>query len=762
MAAAAQNFDVPSSRLSALERYAEVSLFLLLVNGVMALEWTGKMDPVTTVLAPAAMLFKAVRYWRRCPPELSPRLATALVILYIPFYPFDLMVLSRAYVSGAPNASLYAALHASVHLMLFVMIVRLYSATKSRDQLFLAMMATSALLAAAIFTVDTAFMIFLLAFLVLVVSTFMAIEMRRSAEGAVALPLDAGTPAAERLGRALATTALGVTAGAALVGALIFLVLPRFPAGYLSGLNFNPTLISGFSDTVELGSIGEIKLNPEVIMRTKMSVTADGAPYMRWRGVVLTSFDGHRWFSDQRVAPDKIPADGQGWYHVGESASSLNAKQFRPVHYSVLLEPVATDALFVLPHPLSLKGNFQQDAERRTRDGRAPFILRDRTSSIFKPYSSFAKTLYEGQSELPILQPEVLRAAGKNYPQEVLDSYLQVPQLDDRIPKLAREIVGRATTPYDQAAAIEIYLRTRFGYTLQQPDPAPRDPLAHFLFRRRAGHCEYFATAMTVMVRTLGIPARYVNGFLPGEYNDVGDSYIVRGSDAHSWVEIYFPGYGWIPFDPTPPGGQKPRFFLGRLAYYWDWFEMNWNEWVINYNAYQQVTLAATATRTTREWGNRARDFLTAQYRAAVDRLKRLHAAARGIVRRQPASLLAAALIFALLLLVLLRARLLVELFSEMAVRAGLGATGAAVAPRVATIYYGRLLRLLARRGLRKAEAQTPLEFAASVSGAELSAQVIRMTALYQAARFGSSPPDLRELARQLGAVRTTLRLRAR
>ena len=97
-----------------------------------------------------------------------------------------------------------------------------------------------------------------------------------------------------------------------------------------------------------------------------------------------------------------------------------------------------------------------------------------------------------------------------------------------------------------------------------------------------------------------------------------------------------------------------------------------------------------------------------------------------------------------------------------MAVRAGLGATGAAVAPRVATIYYGRLLRLLARRGLRKAEAQTPLEFAASVSGAELSTQVFRMTALYQAARFGSSPPDLRELARQLGAVRATLRLRAR
>src|ERR1700682_1169348 len=119
MATPVQSIGIPVPRLSALERYAELSLFLLLCNGVLALEWTGKLDPITMVLALAALLVKAVRYWLRRPPELSPRIATGLVVLYIPFYPLDLLVLSRAYVSGAPNANLYAALHASVHLMLF-------------------------------------------------------------------------------------------------------------------------------------------------------------------------------------------------------------------------------------------------------------------------------------------------------------------------------------------------------------------------------------------------------------------------------------------------------------------------------------------------------------------------------------------------------------------------------------------------------------------------------------------------------------------
>ena len=111
-----------------------------------------------------------------------------------------------------------------------------------------------------------------------------------------------------------------------------------------------------------------------------------------------------------------------------------------------------------------------------------------------------------------------------------------------------------AETPAQRARAIEGHLRQDYGYTLELLSKPVDDPLAYFLFVRKKGHCEYFASSMAVMLRTLGIPARVVNGFRGGEYNDLTGSYIVREKDAHSWVEAYFPEYGWVTFDPTPAG----------------------------------------------------------------------------------------------------------------------------------------------------------------------------------------------------------------
>ena len=104
------------------------------------------------------------------------------------------------------------------------------------------------------------------------------------------------------------------------------------------------------------------------------------------------------------------------------------------------------------------------------------------------------------------------------------------------------------------------------------------------------------------MLRTLGIPTREVNGFLPGEYNDLAGDYIVRESDAHSWVEVYFPGTGWMTFDPTPPGAESAGGMFARLGQYMDWFELTWNEWVINYDFVHQIQLAQNMQRSTRTW----------------------------------------------------------------------------------------------------------------------------------------------------------------
>src|SRR5262249_15046520 len=155
---------------------------------------------------------------------------------------------------------------------------------------------------------------------------------------------------------------------------------------------------------------------------------------------------------------------------------------------------------------------------------------------------------------LPAANPVELRALPAVYPVQVIHTYLQLPPLDPRIKALADQISSNSKNPYDKAANIQRYLISHYGYTLDLSGTHGDDPLADFLFVRRAGHCEYFASAMTVMLRAEGVPARYVTGFSPGEYNDVGGDYIIRESDAHAWVEVYFPQYGWLPFDPTPPG----------------------------------------------------------------------------------------------------------------------------------------------------------------------------------------------------------------
>ena len=271
------------------------------------------------------------------------------------------------------------------------------------------------------------------------------------------------------------------------------------------------------------------------------------------------------------------------------------------------------------------------------------------------------------------------------------------------------------------------------------------------MFERRAGHCEYFAAAMTVMLRALGVPARYVNGFLPGEYNELGEDFIVRASDAHSWVEVYFPEYGWIPFDPTPPADEKPRGLLGRLALYWDWFELQWNEWVINYDFLHQVTLAQNLQRASRDWTERARGYLERTHRKAVEQFKAWQARATSTPYAAPVALGAL-----LGLVLLLRGR---SVARWLATLWGLRVfPGSEMTPRLATLHYQQMLRLLSRRGLRKQPEQTPREFVASLPAAELAGCVARLTDLYHTARFGARRADPQQMSRLLTRIRQVLR----
>ncbi|HEU4772214.1 MAG TPA: transglutaminase domain-containing protein, partial [Candidatus Udaeobacter sp.] len=167
-------------------------------------------------------------------------------------------------------------------------------------------------------------------------------------------------------------------------------------------------------------------------------------------------------------------------------------------------------------------------------------------------------TSYTAESFVPVVSIKKLRNASTDYPDEIGDRYRFLPNsVPDRVHQLARQIVQGSDNPYDKAKAIETYLRTYYPYDLKVPTPPEGHDVAdYFLFELRRGYCDYYATAMVVLARENGLPARFVSGYASGSYDAPNARYVVRELNAHSWAEVYFPEIGWIEFEPT---GSQPE-----------------------------------------------------------------------------------------------------------------------------------------------------------------------------------------------------------
>ena len=330
---------------------------------------------------------------------------------------------------------------------------------------------------------------------------------------------------------------------------------------------------------------------------------------------------------------------------------------------------------------------------------------------------------------------------------------MQLPEIDRRIPELARSATQNAFTPYDKAAALEVFLKTKFSYTLDLAGNPGKDPLAHFLFGTRAGHCEYFASSMTVMLRTLGIPAREVNGFLPGEFNELGGDYIVRASDAHSWVEAYFPGSGWIVFDPTPDAPVVSATLFSRLSQLTDWAELTWNDWVISYDFAHQTVLAQTFQSKSHNWRELGAAWFAEKQWRMKDRLTRWQLRHGAFSFALPLILVA--------LLVTLRYGWIEQLLRKLQIALVLrGKNAGAASSQIASRMYAEMLHLMGRHGYARTETQTPFEFAAAVKKPVLSPMVQEFTQLYSVARFGGAVCDITRLQELLVTIRGELRAR--
>jgi hypothetical protein len=253
---------------------------------------------------------------------------------------------------------------------------------------------------------------------------------------------------------------------------------------------------------------------------------------------------------------------------------------------------------------------------------------------------------------------------------------------------------------------------------------------------------------MAIMLRTLGIPSRVVNGFRTGEFNDLTSEYLVRGSNAHSWVEAYFPGYGWISFDPTPAAPMQMHTGWSRSMLYVDAMASFWREWVINYDAGHQSNLGRTARDNGQEWLQRARGWAQRHHEALLNAARRTSRT----VSDSPAKWGFGAAVVALSLFLAANAGKLWRAFRSRR----LAARPAKSPSLAATIWYERMTRMLAKKGWNKPPAHTPKEFLVCIPDEATRKSVAKFTQHYESARFGGSVEDAQRLPELYEEISTT------
>lgn len=364
----------------------------------------------------------------------------------------------------------------------------------------------------------------------------------------------------------LATT--GALSGLILAVALvIFVTFPRVSQGWAGRGETMATSIAGFSDEVSLGAHGSTILgNPEIVLRVEFP---QGAPAsvggLHWRGRSYDRFDGVRWTRSQGLPPSSGPPN---WYEQRWPSDVIEQKIFGSA--------LDSRVLFALHPALDIESD----------NGIQP-LFDNAGDFVYWGSSAPAYTVLSPTASPPA---EELRQPARGYrPSD--DHFLQLPRrFDPRIRALADSLTAGIDNRYDQAVAIRDWLRS-FQYTRDLPRTAGEATLEHFLFERQAGHCEYFSTALVVMLRSIGIEARNVNGFLGGQWSDFGNYLVVTQNEAHSWAEVWFPGYGWVTMDATPAGVGtvtlvESWFWPGRI--FFDGLQHRWNKWVLDYSADDQ------------------------------------------------------------------------------------------------------------------------------------------------------------------------------
>jgi len=334
----------------------------------------------------------------------------------------------------------------------------------------------------------------------------------------------------------------------------IFVAMPRLRSG-LWGKSFTRGIrTTGFTEKVDFGSYENIKEDETVIIRMIISPDPGGPHYLR--GMTFSDFDGFSWQDTLKDSRKLYRSLTDFRMDVPEGATTFESE--------ILLEPIASDVVFTFKKPYG----FESQGFWVRRDSAGSFYMRQKSSKRF----NYKLLSYEGDY-----------ADNTN-----LRRYIQIPGEMSSLQTLTEGVVRDQKTDEEKARAILDYLLGNYSYSLHAEKPPPgTNVIEYFLFGSKKGYCEHFATAMAMMLRSVGIPSRLVTGFMSGEKNDFGDYYLIRQSNAHSWVEAYIGGK-WEPFDPTPPVESGTNRGLSLLL---DLLKMQWERYVVGFSNYDQLRM---------------------------------------------------------------------------------------------------------------------------------------------------------------------------
>ncbi|MFT3708284.1 MAG: DUF3488 and transglutaminase-like domain-containing protein [Archangium sp.] len=353
----------------------------------------------------------------------------------------------------------------------------------------------------------------------------------------------------------------------ALAGGIAFFILfPRL-SWNVASRRAGPGLLggtTGMTDRVRLGGGGDIKTSARVVMRVQIEPDPKKDRLEKyWVGRHFDLFDGKEW---RGTGKSRGP---QPRIFLGDTRRGpiVQRIELLPAYDSRTLVGLANPLIYGPANALNNAGATAISIER----------IGDEEVRFVDDANAYNYTVFS-KEDAPVF-------GEKGADLEPLKAL--PPNIDPRVAALAAQVVGNATEPEEIASRLERYLRSNLSYTLELPGDVD-DPLADFLFNRKSGHCEHFATALAIMLRTRGVPSRVVGGFFGGE--KIGARYVVRAGDAHAWVEAYSPTKGWLIYDATPDDGRgsQPPQLVARLVDAYERLQEMWRARVVEYSIIDQ------------------------------------------------------------------------------------------------------------------------------------------------------------------------------